>query len=62
MGTATWFYNKAQGRTAHPGFILLHGCTPTGFHKSLPLYNPVGVGCLMQPHTQGAFHDPGLCC
>ena len=46
MGTATRFYNKAQGRSAHPGFILLHGCTPTGFHKSLTLCNPVGVGCL----------------
>ena len=25
MGTATRFYNKAQGRNAHPGFILLQG-------------------------------------
>ena len=43
MGTATRFYNKAQRRNAHAGYKIVASCTPTGFHKSPPLCNPVGV-------------------
>ena len=62
MGTATRFYNNAQGRSAHPGFINVARLYPIGVPQIPDIVQSRWSRMPELQHTQGAFHDPGLCC